>query len=119
MTPRRLAGPRNALSRSAAAVLAFASIALPAAIAEACPVCFSARPGTRLAYVGTAVLMSLLPLAMFGIVGWWIRRAVREHDEKLRGAAAPSPADLRERSGTSARGPAVGAPSRTEAATIP
>lgn len=55
------------------AVLAAACCLWPAA-ADACPVCFSGSDRSRLAFFGTTVLMSLLPLGLIGSGLWWLRR---------------------------------------------
>ena len=41
---------------------------------EACPVCFSAKGGTREAFIITTVLLSCLPWAMVGGFVVWVRR---------------------------------------------
>lgn len=43
----------------------------------ACSVCFASRGASLQAYYGTAVLLSLLPLAMFGGLFFWIYRRHR------------------------------------------
>jgi hypothetical protein len=47
-------------------------------LAQACSVCFSATDGNRIAYIGTTVLMSLLPLALIGGGILWIRKKENE-----------------------------------------
>ncbi len=41
--------------------------------ADACPVCFSAKDETRLAFYFSTALLSILPLSMVGGVIFWIR----------------------------------------------
>ena len=41
--------------------------------AEACPVCFSAKEGTRAAFIGTTIFLSLLPLWMIGGIALWLK----------------------------------------------
>ena len=57
--------------------LSAAAMALVPAAAWACPVCFTASPRVRMAFFGTTVLLSLLPLGMIGAGVEWIRRAGR------------------------------------------
>lgn len=54
-----------------------AGLAWPAA-GDACPVCFSGSDRSRLAFFGTTILMSLLPLGMIGSGLWWLRRRAGE-----------------------------------------
>jgi hypothetical protein len=74
---------RHAPAR-ALAVLALAGVLvflLPDAVA-ACPVCFSATEENRMAFLGTTIFLSLLPLGMVGGAGLWIRNRVRERDDE-------------------------------------
>ena len=48
-------------------------IALPD-LADACAVCGAAVDRNKSAFVGTTILLSLLPLAMIGAGLWWIGR---------------------------------------------
>ena len=41
--------------------------------ADACPVCFSAKDETRLAFYFSTALLSFLPLSMVGGIIFWIR----------------------------------------------
>jgi len=41
---------------------------------HACAVCFSGSVRSRLAFFGTTVVMSLLPLGLIGSGLWWLRR---------------------------------------------
>jgi hypothetical protein len=56
-------------------------MALPDAVA-ACPVCFSATDENRLAFLGTTVALSLLPLGMVASAGLWIRTKVKNHGDE-------------------------------------
>ncbi len=60
------------------AVLAALFVAAIPAAAQACAVCGAAVDRNRAAFLGTTVLLSLLPLAL--IVGglWWIARQARD-----------------------------------------
>lgn len=48
--------------------------------AEACAVCFSAKEGTRTAFLVTTVALSLLPLAGIGGVIYWLRKKAKDLD---------------------------------------
>lgn len=52
-------------------------VTLAPAAAWACPFCFSGSPRVRMAFFGTTILLSLLPLGMIGAGVEWIRRAGR------------------------------------------
>lgn len=59
------------------AIIAALAVLAAADPAFACAVCFDAKEGTREAFLGTTILLSLLPLAMVGgIVLWLWRRSV-------------------------------------------
>ncbi len=45
------------------------------ASAFACAVCFDASAETRGAFLGTTVFLSLLPLAVIGLIVFWLYRA--------------------------------------------
>jgi len=70
----------SVITRTRAIGLALAS-GLFSNLALACPVCFIASEETRGAYIGTTVLMSLLPLAMAGGLVLWLRRRFREAED--------------------------------------
>lgn len=59
--------------------------------AAACPVCFSATEENRLAFLGTTVLLSLLPLGMVAGAGLWIRKRARERDDGSEDRDRPEP----------------------------
>jgi len=48
-------------------------LALPD-VAQACAVCGAAVDRNKSAFVGTTILLSLLPLAMLGAGLWWVGR---------------------------------------------
>jgi hypothetical protein len=45
--------------------------------AAACSSCFTATEATRQAYYGTTLLLIVLPFALVGALGLWLRRAAR------------------------------------------
>ena len=47
-------------------------------LAHACPVCFDPRDENRLAFLGTTVFLSLLPLAIVAGTLLWIRHRTRQ-----------------------------------------
>jgi hypothetical protein len=49
--------------------------------AAACSVCYAGAEESRKAFLLTTVLLSVLPLAMFGSLFWWFRRRFREADQ--------------------------------------
>lgn len=56
----------------------FLALFLGAMNASACPVCFSAKKGSRAAFIGTTVLLSALPFTMATGFVVWYRRKSRE-----------------------------------------
>ena len=69
------------MSRFALAITALLLCAalLPDA-ASACSVCNVGAEESRKAFLFTTVLLSLLPIGMFGTFAWWIWRRAREAD---------------------------------------
>ena len=62
-------------------------------VSEACPVCFSGRDETRIAFVVTTIFMTGLPLSMIGGLVWWFRRqAIRLQRSQLE-TQEPSPSE--------------------------
>ena len=60
--------------------IAFATASAPFA-AQACAVCFSAKSeANRIAFLGTTVLLTGLPVAMIGGLIFWIMRRVEAID---------------------------------------
>lgn len=83
------------MTRSLSTLLAAAAllVVLPEAVA-ACPVCFSATEENRLAFLGTTVFLSLLPLGMVAGAGLWIRRRSKERDEREDGSVGQDRPEL-------------------------
>ncbi len=57
----------------------------------ACPVCFVGKEGTIATYLSTAVVLSLLPLAMVGAFSIWIYRRYRTSDYRKDHPEAENP----------------------------
>jgi hypothetical protein len=53
-------------------------------LAVACAVCFTGRTDeTRIAFLATTVLLSVLPVLLVGSFVWWLRRRARQiRDER-------------------------------------
>lgn len=66
----------------AVALPAVALAALLASPSAACPGCMANIEGNRVAYLGTAALLSLLPLGMAGGGLLWLRRRARALDAR-------------------------------------
>jgi hypothetical protein len=49
--------------------------------AAACAVCSAGSEESRKAFLFTTVLLSMLPIAMFGSLFWWFRRRFRELEQ--------------------------------------
>jgi high-affinity Fe2+/Pb2+ permease len=75
-----------------AACAAFVLALLPA-VAQACAVCGGYADRNRAAFLGTTILLSLLPLGLIGGAIWWLRRTVLRHErfEVTDSSAAPGP----------------------------
>jgi hypothetical protein len=58
--------------------LAVALLVLAPATAFACPVCFDPRDENRLAFLGTTIFLSLLPLGLVAGMLLWIRHRSRQ-----------------------------------------
>ena len=52
-------------------------VALPEAL-HACPVCFDASAENRMAFLKTAIALTVLPLGIVGGTGLWLRKRWRE-----------------------------------------
>jgi hypothetical protein len=81
------------VKRAHALLAAVTGVLASPALALACPVCFSAKnEATRIAFLGTTVFLTALPLFLIGGVGLWLARRVeqaeREHAE-LAGTTTP------------------------------
>jgi hypothetical protein len=75
---RRGAGSRGLLG------LAVAALARPAL---ACPGCITGGEDRIPAYLGTAILLSVLPLGLAAGIGLWLRRRVRAAEAANAGTA--------------------------------
>jgi len=64
-------------ARSLAPLGAALAAAWPGARAWACAVCVVPSRDTATAFLGTALLLSVLPLALIGGIGIWFHRRVR------------------------------------------
>ncbi len=84
--------------------LAVAILELPG-VALACPVCFASKnEANRVAFVGTTILMTSLPVAMIGGAIYWVARRSRTLDaERRRQARAARRAAARLAAGAPAR----------------
>lgn len=61
------------------AIAAVAAVIASPALAWACPVCFSVKnEATRIAFLGTTVFLTALPLVLMGGVGVWLAKRVEE-----------------------------------------
>ena len=56
--------------------------------ALACSVCFAGKEDTLIVYLGTALGMSLLPLALIGGLGLWLRCRLRARSAREAAADA-------------------------------
>jgi hypothetical protein len=70
------------MSRVSILVLALLAVAALPEAAHACAVCFDATDENRQAFLATTAFLSLLPLGMVTGAGLWLRRRVRERDER-------------------------------------
>jgi peptidoglycan/LPS O-acetylase OafA/YrhL len=62
--------------------VALFAVAILSGAAAACPVCFSATDQNRMAFFGTTVLLSLLPLGMVAGGVLYLRRRARQLGEE-------------------------------------
>jgi hypothetical protein len=62
--------------------LALLMVAILPDVAHACPVCFDPDDSNRMAFLGTTVFLTVLPLGMVGGAGLFMRRRMREMDEE-------------------------------------
>jgi len=60
--------------------LVLVSLLLTPLEAEACPVCFSAKEGSRQAFILTTALLTFLPLGMIGSLLFWLRKHLQKRD---------------------------------------
>lgn len=61
----------------------------------ACAVCYEPNAGTRAAFLGTTLFLSLLPLAMIGGLVYWLVLRVRAFKALESSAPPPMPAPPR------------------------
>lgn len=47
----------------------------------ACSVCFVGKEGTMIAYYGTAIVLSLLPITMVGGLAFWVFRRYQQNSD--------------------------------------
>ena len=74
------------MARGRLALLGFGAAAVllaSAPDAAACSSCFTATEATRQAYYGTTLLLIVLPVALAGTLGLWLRRAARRSQERF------------------------------------
>jgi hypothetical protein len=70
--------------------LLWLGIALLPDAAAACSVCYGGAEESRKAFLFTTVLLSLLPLSMFGALGWWVWRNVLRSEAEAAPPASPT-----------------------------
>lgn len=88
------------------AILTTLAIFFIAEPAFACAVCFDAKEGTREAFLGTTILLSLLPLAMVGgVILWLWRRSIAVN---LEGAEIEGPEGTMAKTTPKTTGPVIG-----------
>ncbi len=49
--------------------------------ADACPVCFSAKPGAREAFLGTTAFLTFFPLGIIGSLLFWFRKHLQKKEK--------------------------------------
>jgi len=79
-----------ALRRWVAIVVVAVALLMPE-VALACPVCFDPRDENRLAFLGTTIFLTLLPLGMVGAMVTWVRQRSRKLDEEEETPAGSAP----------------------------
>ncbi|HXG22267.1 MAG TPA: hypothetical protein VNN62_24765 [Methylomirabilota bacterium] len=50
--------------------------------AGACAVCFVAKRETLMAYLGTGVMLSILPFVLVGGFAWWLQRQMQSYERR-------------------------------------
>ena len=73
----RAGGPAGRLPALLAGLLATGVVVALPGMADACAVCFSGEDEARLAFIWTALFLTVLPFVLIGGVVGWIRRRVR------------------------------------------
>tara|TARA_B100001142_G_scaffold17031_1_gene15825 strand:- start:243 stop:455 length:213 start_codon:yes stop_codon:yes gene_type:complete len=61
-------------------ILIVLSFSLVPRIVEACAVCFSGKEESLEAFYLTTVLLTLLPLVMLSLIGYWLYRQYRKEE---------------------------------------
>ncbi len=64
-------------------LIAFVMLALIPTAAYACPMCVGTTEEGRLAFVQTAVVLSMLPLGIVGGFGVWLRRRSKSMSDRF------------------------------------
>lgn len=87
---RLLDGTRNA----AAGLLVLALLWAPS-VSQACSQCLATRTRqNQLAFIGTTVFLSLMPLVLVGGIVLWLRRRLQAAGEQLAGESVPSSGEI-------------------------
>ena len=76
-----------------AAACAFATVSALPSLAYACPVCFAAQnEAARIAFLGTTVFLTALPVLMIGAVIYWLAsRSAEEPEAESTSATSTAP----------------------------
>lgn len=61
-------------------LVGISSVVLLPAYALACPVCYTAREASRLAFLWTAIFLTLVPLGLIGGILYWLWRRIKAND---------------------------------------
>ncbi len=98
---RSALGPRSGRTKGMtrlyrALVLVFLLASVSAGTALACPVCFDRDDESRVAFLATTGLLTLLPLGMVAGAGTWFWRRFRSRGPAGRKGAGPDGPDLQE-----------------------
>jgi hypothetical protein len=65
-------------------------------LAAACAVCFTGRADeTRIAFIATAGLLTVLPMLLIGSLVWWLRRRAQQIRDEHESASAAIDGGLR------------------------
>lgn len=97
-TAASVARTSGRFARFATALVVVGLSALLPEAAAACPVCFDPREENRLAFLGTTIFLSLLPLGMVFGAGMWLRK----RSQGMEGTGQPT--DFEGASGSAAAG---------------
>lgn len=66
---------RERLGRFAVA-LTLVAFALAPSLAQACAVCAGGNPANRFAFFASTISLSVIPLGLFGVAFWWLRKRI-------------------------------------------